>query len=132
MMWLLLAGAILTEVSATLCLRLASQGKRLWYAAVGTGYLLAFTLLSLTLEQGMNLGVAYGTWAAAGVALTAVASRIFFKESLTPVMVVGLVLIICGVLLIELSASHSGAGHGASAAAPPVLELPGPAAPREF
>jgi small multidrug resistance pump len=90
MMWLLLTAAILTEVSATLCLRLASQGKRLWYVVVGIGYLLAFTLLSLTLDQGMNLGVAYGTWAAAGVALTAVASRIFFKEHLTPVMIFGL------------------------------------------
>ena len=62
-------------MSATLCLRLAAQGKSIWYAVVGIGYLLAFTLLSLTLEQGMSLGVAYGTWAAAGVALTAVASR---------------------------------------------------------
>jgi small multidrug resistance pump len=106
MMWLLLTAAILTEVSATLCLRLASQGKSTWYVAVGAGYLLAFTLLSLTLNQGMGLGVAYGTWAAAGVALTAVASRIFFKEHLTPVMIIGLGLIIAGVLLIELGAAH--------------------------
>ena len=88
MTWLILTMAILTEVSATLCLRIASQGKSIWYVAVGVGYLLAFTLLSLALDQGMNLGVAYGTWAAAGVALTAVASRIFFKEHLTPVMMV--------------------------------------------
>jgi small multidrug resistance pump len=83
MMWLLLTAATVSEVSATLCLRVASQGRSLCYIAVGIGYLLAFTLLSLTLDQGMNLGVAYGTWAAAGVALTAVASRIFFKEHLT-------------------------------------------------
>ena len=63
MMWQLLTTAILTEVSATLCLRLASQGKSIWYIVVGIGYLLAFTLLSLTLDQGMSLGVAYGTWA---------------------------------------------------------------------
>ncbi|WP_353710666.1 SMR family transporter [Arthrobacter sp. K5] len=106
MMWLLLTAAILTELSATLCLRLASQGKSIWYIAVGAGYLLAFTLLSLTLDQGMNLGVAYGTWAAAGVALTAIASRILFKEHLTPVMIAGLGLIIAGVLLIELGAAH--------------------------
>ena len=106
MMWLLLATAIVAEVSATLCLRVASQGKSIWYIVVGIGYLLAFTLLSLTLEQGMSLGVAYGTWAAAGVALTAVASRIFFKEHLTPVMIAGLGLIIAGVLLIELGAAH--------------------------
>ena len=93
-------------MSATLCLRIASQGKSIWYVAVGVGYLLAFTLLSQALEQGTSLGVAYGTWAAAGVALTAVASRIFFKEHLTPVMMGGLGLIIAGVLLIELGAAH--------------------------
>jgi small multidrug resistance pump len=74
----------------------------------GAGYLLAFTLLSLTLDQGMSLGVAYGTWSAAGVALTAVASRIFFEEHLTPVMILGLGLIIAGVLLIEVGAGPLG------------------------
>lgn len=106
MMWLFLAGAILTEVTATLLLRVASTGKRRWYVPVAVGYLLAFTLLTLTLEEGMNLGVAYGIWAAAGVALTALASCVFFKETITPVMMLGLGLIIGGVLLIELGAAH--------------------------
>lgn len=106
MMWLLLAGAIITEVTATLLLRVASTGKRRWYVPVAVGYVLAFTLLTLTLDQGMSLGVAYGIWAAAGVALTAVGSRVFFKESITPVMMLGLGLIIGGVLLIELGAAH--------------------------
>lgn len=106
MMWILLTTAILTEVSATLCLRLASQGKCIWYILVCIGYALAFTLLSLALGQGMNLGVAYGTWASAGVALTAIASRILFKEQLTPVMTAGLGLIIAGVLVIELGAAY--------------------------
>lgn len=54
----------------------------------------------------MSLGVAYGIWAAAGVALTALASRVFFKEAITPVMMLGIGLIIGGVLLIELGAAH--------------------------
>ncbi|MGO4237230.1 DMT family transporter [Pseudarthrobacter sp. YAF2] len=106
MMWLLLAAAILTEVTATLFLRVASTGKRRWYVPVGVGYVLAFTCLTLTLGQGMSLGVAYGIWAAAGVALTALASRVFFKETITPVMMLGLGLIMGGVLLIELGAAH--------------------------
>ncbi|MET1085790.1 MAG: SMR family transporter [Arthrobacter sp.] len=106
MMWLLLAAAILTEVTATLFLRVASTGKRLWYIPVSVGYFLAFTLLTLTLDQGMSLGVAYGIWAAAGVALTALGSRVFFKEAITPIMLLGLGLIIGGVLLIELGAAH--------------------------
>lgn len=104
-MWLFLIGAILTEVAATLSLRVASEGKRVWYVAAGAGYLLAFTLLTLTLAHGMNLGVAYGIWAAVGVALTAIACNIVFKEPLTRVMILGMVLIMGGVLLIELGAA---------------------------
>ncbi|MDQ0662813.1 drug/metabolite transporter (DMT)-like permease [Arthrobacter ulcerisalmonis] len=42
----------------------------------------------------------------AGVALTALASRVIFKETITPVMVLGLCLIVRGVLLIELGATR--------------------------
>lgn len=98
--------AILFEVSATLCLRMAADGSRLWWLAIGGGYVLAFSMLSLTLAEGTPLGVAYGIWAAAGVALTAVLSRILFQEPLTRVMVLGIGLILGGVLLIELGAAH--------------------------
>ena len=105
--WLLLTGAIVSEVTATLSLRAAAVGgRKRWYAVVAVGYLTAFSLLALTLGEGMALGVAYGVWAAAGVALTAVASAILFKERLTFVMGVGILLIIAGVLLIELGAGH--------------------------
>lgn len=98
--------SILFEVSATLSLRMAATGSRLWWLAIGGGYVLAFSMLSLTLAEGTPLGVAYGIWAAAGVALTAVLSRVLFKEPLTRVMSLGIVLIIVGVLLIELGAAH--------------------------
>ena len=106
MAWLFLAGSIVTEVVATLCLRVAAGGRRRWYAAVVAGYLLAFTGLGLALGHGMNLGVAYGIWSAAGVALTALAGRALFGEPLTGVMAAGVALIMGGVLLIELGAAH--------------------------
>lgn len=49
----------------------------------------------------MGLGVAYAIWAALGVALTAVASRILFNEPLNWVMTIGIVLIMGGVPLVE-------------------------------
>lgn len=104
--WALMAVAVVTEVAGTLSLRLAATGRRRWYLAVTAGYLVAFTALTAALAAGMPLGVAYGIWAAAGVALTAVGSRVFFKEPLTRVMVLGIVLIMAGVLLVELGASH--------------------------
>jgi len=106
MAYLFLLGAIIAEVSATLSLRMAATGVRAYYAAVAGGYLLAFAVLTLALNEGLGLGVAYGIWAASGVALTAVASKALFKEPLTALMMGGIALIIAGVLLVELGALH--------------------------
>ena len=105
MQWLFLAGAIIFEVGGTISLRMAASGRRASYAAVAVGYLVAFTFLTLALDEGLGLGVAYGIWAASGVALTAVASRLLFREPLTPRMG-GIALIIGGVLLVEIGAAH--------------------------
>jgi len=105
MNWIFLIGAIVFEVFGTISLRMAVD-KKLWYAGVAGGYLLAFTMLSLALAGGMALGVAYGIWAASGVALTAVMSRFLFKEPFTWLMGLGIILIVGGVLLIELGAAH--------------------------
>ena len=103
MTWLILAGAILTEVAATLSLR-ASEGlrKKRWIAPVALFYITAFSLLTIALAEGMPVGIAYGIWAASGVALTAIGARVFFKERLTWRMTAGIALIAVGVLVIEL------------------------------
>lgn len=106
MAWVFLTLAILSEVVATLSLKVASSGRSRLYVAVAAGYVLAFSFLSLSLNEGLGLGVAYGIWAATGVALTAVASKLLFGEPLTPIMGAGIALIIGGVLFIELGASH--------------------------
>ncbi|EYT56432.1 cation transporter [Curtobacterium flaccumfaciens UCD-AKU] len=100
--WVLLAIAIITEVGATISLKLATDGKRVWYVAVVAGYLTAFSLLAVALTLGLPIGVAYGIWAATGVALTAVLGRVLFREPLTALMLGGIALIIVGVLLVEL------------------------------
>jgi small multidrug resistance pump len=105
MMWVFLIAAILFEVAGTTSLRLALN-KRLWYVGVAIGYIVAFSSLSFALAEGLALGVAYGIWAAAGVAITAVVSRFLFKEPFTWLMGLGIVLIVGGVLLIELGAGH--------------------------
>lgn len=104
MQYLLLIAAIVSEVTGTLALRVAAGGRRVFYGVVVVGYVVAFTLLSASLQHGMPLGVAYGIWAAAGVALTAAASRLLFREPLTPTMIVGMGLIVAGVLVVEVGA----------------------------
>jgi small multidrug resistance pump len=102
MAWLLLAIAIVTEVAATISLKLATDDRRRWYAAVAVGYVTAFSMLAGALSLGLPIGVAYGIWAATGVALTAILGRVLFRDPLTRTMLAGIALIIGGVLLIEL------------------------------
>ncbi|GAA3168330.1 MULTISPECIES: DMT family transporter [Streptomyces] len=107
MNWIFLACGILSGLSGTLSLRMASQGgTKKWYTAVCTGYVLAFTFLTLALQNGMPLGAAYGIWAASGIALAALAARILFREPLTKIMGMGIGLIVAGVMCIELGAAH--------------------------
>src|SRR5699024_9792954 len=97
MVWLFLILAIVLEVGAALSLRLATGGRKPFYIAVVVGYLGAFFFLTQVLALGLGIGVAYGIWAASGVALTAVASKFLFKEPFTWVMALGIALIIGGV-----------------------------------
>ena len=104
MSWVYLISAILTEVAATLSLRAAATGRRVWYALVLVGYAASFLLLARALGEGLGIGVAYGIWTAVGVALTAILSKLLFEEPLTPLMIAGITLIIGGVVLLELGA----------------------------
>jgi small multidrug resistance pump len=98
----LLSIAIVCEVAATISLKLATDGRRRWYVVVAIGYVVAFSLLGAALSLGLPIGVAYGVWAATGVALTAVLGRVLFGDPLTWLMGAGIVCIIAGVFLIEL------------------------------
>ncbi|WP_459985488.1 DMT family transporter [Nocardioides sp. AN3] len=104
--WLLLAGAILTEVAATLLLKCALDAP-VFYVVVIVGYVAAFVFLSLALRAGMGLGAAYGIWGAIGVALTAALSSVFYSEAFTRPVGVGITLVIAGVLLVQLGSRHA-------------------------
>jgi small multidrug resistance pump len=105
--WLFLAGAIITEVIATSALKLSEGFSKLVPSiVVVVGYIAAFSLLSQALTRGMGIGVAYGVWAAAGVALVASVGVAFFGEGMTVVQIGGIALVIAGVLALELGAAH--------------------------
>ncbi|MGW3452245.1 DMT family transporter [Streptomyces albidoflavus] len=107
MTWVLLACAILAEVTATISLRLSEGFSKIAPSViVVVGYVTAFTLLALVLKRGMAIGVAYGIWAAAGVALVALIGAAFLGDSLTPVQYGGLVLVAAGVVALEAGGAH--------------------------
>ena len=113
--WLLLAAAILAEVTATLSLRGALDQPAL-YAVVVAGYVLSFVLLAQVLRRGMGLGVAYGIWGASGVVLTAGASAVLFGESLGALKISGILLIAAGVALVELGSQRARRAEAATTA----------------
>lgn len=102
MVWLMLAGAILSEVTATIMLKL-SDGLSRWLPStiVLLGYVVSFVLLAQVLKRGLAVGVAYAIWAAVGVSLVALFGVVFLGESLTWVQVLGLALVIAGVVAVE-------------------------------
>jgi small multidrug resistance pump len=103
--WLLLAGAISTEVAGTLALRALADGFR-WGPAtvVGVGYSVSFVLLALALRS-VDVGPAYAIWSGVGTAGVAVLGVVLFAERINAVGVVGLVLIVAGVAVLSLSGS---------------------------
>lgn len=102
MSFLLLALAILSEVTGTTSLKL-SQGftKLIPSIAVVIFYGLSFVLLSLTLKR-MQVGVVYAIWSAVGTALIATIGVIWFKEPVTAIKIGSIALIILGVIGLNL------------------------------
>ncbi|MDQ1204932.1 multidrug efflux SMR transporter [Microbacterium sp. SORGH_AS_0862] len=98
--WLILATAIALEVTATLALR-AAIDNAWWTALTVVGYIGAFVALSALLRRGASIGVIYGIWAAAGVALTAVLGSVVFGEPFTFLIGLGITIVIVGVVLVE-------------------------------
>ncbi|MGO1948997.1 MAG: DMT family transporter [Mycobacteriaceae bacterium] len=104
--WLMLLAAILSEVEASLSLKAAVENP-VWYLPVVIGYSLAFVMLFQTLKTGMGLGVAYGIWAACGVALTAILATVIFGEVMTVMKSLGIVMVMGGVLLVEIGSQRA-------------------------
>ncbi|GIF74676.1 DMT family transporter [Asanoa siamensis] len=107
-MWFWLAGAIVSEIAATLSLRASAGFTRLVPSVILViGYGFAFFALSQALKLGMQVGVAYAVWSAVGVAAIAIIGAVFLKESLSPLQIGGLVLIIAGVVALEVGRATS-------------------------
>ncbi|MGI8888492.1 MAG: DMT family transporter [Nocardioidaceae bacterium] len=103
---ILLAAAILTEVMATVALKMSDGFTRLVPSSVVVvGYFTSFVLLAKLLTRDVSLGVVYAVWSAVGVALIVMVDVIWFGERLSTVQVFGLICLIAGVCALELGAA---------------------------
>lgn len=108
MHWLLLAAAIVFEVSGTTCMKL-SEGfsKPLPTAGIFVFYLASISCLTLAVRS-IDISVAYAIWAAAGVAVIAVIGALVFGEQLTIARVFFLSMIVVGVVGLQMSSPATG------------------------
>ena len=103
---ILLSIAILSEVAATVSLRLADGFSRpLPSVVVVVGYAISFWMLALVLRQ-LPVGLTYAVWSAAGTALIAAVGIVAFGEPATAIKIASLGLIIMGVVGLNLAGGH--------------------------
>ncbi|MCD2200974.1 SMR family transporter [Halobacterium sp. KA-4] len=105
--YVLLAGAILSELMGTTALKLSDGFSQLGPSfGVVIGYGAAFYLLSLTLEE-LPIGVVYGTWAALGIVGVAAIGVVVFDEPIDLAGIIGILLIIGGVYCVNIVSQMS-------------------------
>jgi len=104
--WFYLILAIIFEVIGTTSMKL-SDGftKTLPSILMFVFYILSLTALTFALKK-FDVSTAYAIWSGLGTALITVVGFYLFKESLTPMKIVSIGLIIIGVIGLHLSGEH--------------------------
>ena len=107
MAWILLTGAIASEVIATTALKLSNGFTRIAPSiVVVVGYLLSFALLAQALKLRLQVSVAYAVWSGAGTAAITVIGMLLLNEPLTAAKGLGIALVISGVVALNLAGAH--------------------------
>ncbi len=99
--WVMLAAAIATEVTATMSLRASNGFSRLVPSiVVVAGYGVSFFLLAQVLKT-LPVGMVYAIWSAVGIAALAILGKIVWNDPLPPLAIAGLLLIIGGIVVLR-------------------------------
>ena len=105
--WILLALAIVAEITGTLSMKWATEtGGDAGFILMLVMIAVSYILLSFAVKK-IALGVAYALWEGIGILLITLFSVVIFGESLSLIKVAGLATLVCGIVLIK-SGTHSG------------------------
>jgi small multidrug resistance pump len=105
--WILLIGAIASEVVATSALKLSNGLTRpAPSVVVAVGYLLSFVLLAQALKLQLQVSVAYAIWSGVGTAAITIIGMLLLNEPLTVGKALGIALVIGGVVMLNLEGAH--------------------------
>ena len=100
--WILLATAIVLEVAGTTSMKLSDGLSRLMPSVLVFVFNAAsFVAFSIALKR-IEVSVAYAIWAGIGTAAIAIIGILYFRESVTTVKLLSIVLIVAGVVGLNL------------------------------
>ena len=103
MSWVYLGAAIVLEVIGTTSLKLSHGLTRLWPSVLmAICYVGCFACLAQALKR-VEVGVAYAIWSGVGIALLTGIGVLFFRESVSPLKLISIGLIIAGIIGVHLS-----------------------------
>ena len=105
--YLFLILAILFEVAGTMLLPVSQNFTKL-APTIGLmfAYIVSFYFLTFAL-QSIPIGIVYATWAGLGVFLIAILGKVFFDESLSWQVMIGLLFIVIGVAIVNSFSTHN-------------------------
>ncbi len=100
--WLAISFAIVAEVIATTALKASNEFTRLWPSVlVVVGYANAFYFMTISMRV-LPVGIMYAVWSGVGIVLVSLVGWVVYKQTLDLPALLGIGLILCGVLVINL------------------------------
>lgn len=103
MAWFLLIVAILLELTGTTCMKLSNGLSRLWPTVAMFASYFACTGCMAVAAKKIDISIVYGVWCGVGIAVISVIGVVVFKETMTPMKISGLILVLLGTVLLKLS-----------------------------
>jgi small multidrug resistance pump len=101
--WIFLILAILFEVAGTTSMKLSEGFSRLIPSILlFVFYAASFVAVTFALEK-IDISVAYAVWSGVGTALITIVGILFFRETVTILKIVSIILIIIGVVGLNLA-----------------------------
>lgn len=103
--WLALLIAIVLEVSGTTSMKISEGFTRFWPSVlIFVFYSGSFVALTFCVRH-IQVSIAYAVWSGLGTFLIALIGALYFKEPMSTVKIVSLVMIVVGVIGVNLGGS---------------------------
>ncbi len=107
MRWVLLSIAIFSEICGSTCMKLSNGFSNL-YASIFTFvfYGISFSIFIFALKH-FDLSFIYALWAGIGILLVSVIGMTYFKEPVSIMKIISILIIVVGVIMLNFSENPS-------------------------